>query len=185
MKPLRFAATSLLVLAAVVVLVADLTMASAPAQDTAAAPAPQFGGIETWINSPPLALDRLRGQVVLVDFWTYSCVNCLNHLPYVRKWSETYRDQDLAVVGIHTPEFAFEKSTRNVEEAVARLQIRYPVALDNDYATWKSFGNHFWPAVYLIDRQGHVVYSHFGEGRYQATEDKIRALLAEPAAVEN
>ncbi|HYP71623.1 MAG TPA: thioredoxin family protein [Variovorax sp.] len=143
--------------------------------------APAFEGIDTWINASPLTLDELKGKVVLVDFWTYTCINCLDHLPYVKDWYAKYKDQGLVVVGVHTPEFAFEKSTANVQAAVTRLKIPYAVAQDNQYATWKAFDNHFWPAIYLIDRQGHVVYSHFGEGRYAQTERKIQSLLAQPA----
>jgi len=153
-----------------------------PADDTPAgtpAAAPAFRDIDTWINSEPLTLDALRGKVVLVDFWTYACVNCLNTLPHVKAWHEKYKDQGLVVVGVHTPEYAFEKPTANVQAAVARLQIPYAVAQDNQYATWKAFDNHFWPALYLIDRNGHVVYSHFGEGRYAQTEERIRQLLAQ------
>ncbi|GAA4335733.1 thioredoxin family protein [Variovorax defluvii] len=143
--------------------------------------APDFQNIDTWINSPPLKLDELRGKVVLVEFWTYTCINCLNHLPYVKEWHQKYKDQGLVVVGVHTPEFAFEKSTKNVQDAVKRLQIQHAVAQDNSYATWRAFNNQYWPAVYLIDKQGKIVYSHFGEGRYGETEKKIQALLAQPA----
>jgi thiol-disulfide isomerase/thioredoxin len=144
--------------------------------------APEFQRIDTWLNSPPLKLEDLRGQVVLVDFWTYTCINCLNHLPHVKEWHEKYKDKGLTVVGVHTPEFAFEKSTRNVKEAVQRLQIKHAVAQDNSYGTWKAFNNQYWPAVYLIDKEGRIVYSHFGEGSYGTTEKKIQALLAEPSA---
>jgi thiol-disulfide isomerase/thioredoxin len=142
--------------------------------------APEFRGIDTWLNSQPLKLDELRGKVVLVDFWTYTCINCLNHLPYVKDWHAKYKDQGLVVVGVHTPEFAYEKSTKNVQEAIKRLQIQHAVAQDNSYATWKAFGNQYWPAVYLIDKQGRIVYSHFGEGSYDQTEKKIQSLLAQP-----
>ncbi|AGU51673.1 thioredoxin-like domain-containing protein [Variovorax paradoxus B4] len=145
-----------------------------------ARPAPEFRNIDTWLNSPPLKLQELRGQVVLVDFWTYTCINCLNHLPYVQQWHEKYKDKGLTVVGVHTPEFAFEKSTRNVRDAIQRLQIRHAVAQDNSYGTWKAFNNQYWPAVYLIDKEGRIAYSHFGEGSYAATEKKIQALLAGP-----
>jgi thiol-disulfide isomerase/thioredoxin len=144
--------------------------------------APAIQGIDKWINSEPLPPGDLEGKVVLVDFWTYSCINCLNHLPYIKDWYARYKDQGLVVVGVHTPEFGYEKSTANVQAAVARLKIPYAVAQDNQYATWKAFDNHFWPATYLIDRQGRVVYSHFGEGRYAQTEQKIQALLAQPAS---
>jgi thiol-disulfide isomerase/thioredoxin len=143
--------------------------------------APAFKNIDTWLNSQPLKMEELRGKVVLVDFWTYTCINCLNHLPYVKEWHEKYKDQGLVVVGVHTPEFAFEKSTKNVQDAIKKLRILHAVAQDNSYATWKAFNNQYWPAVYLIDKQGKIVYSHFGEGRYGETEKKIQALLAEQA----
>jgi thiol-disulfide isomerase/thioredoxin len=144
-------------------------------------PAPEFRDIEKWLNAQPLKLEELRGKVVLVDFWTYTCINCLNHLPYVKDWHAKYKDSGLVVVGVHTPEFAYEKSTKNVQKAIERLEIKHAVAQDNNYATWKAFGNQYWPAVYLIDKQGRIVYSHFGEGSYGVTEKKIQALLAEPA----
>lgn len=150
-----------------------------PAAD--AVPAPEFQNIDTWLNSQPLKLSELRGKVVLVDFWTYTCINCLNHLPYVKDWNEKYKDKGLVVVGVHTPEFAYEKSTKNVKDAIQRLQIKHAVAQDNSYGTWKAFRNQYWPAVYLIDKQGKIVYSHFGEGSYGTTEKKIQALLAEPS----
>jgi len=146
-----------------------------------AQPAPEFQDIEQWLNSQPLKLEELRGKVVLVDFWTYTCINCLNHLPYVKDWHAKYKDSGLVVVGVHTPEFAYEKSTRNVQAAIKRLEIQHAVAQDNNYATWKAFRNQYWPAVYLIDKQGRIVYSHFGEGSYGATEKKIQSLLAEPS----
>jgi thiol-disulfide isomerase/thioredoxin len=177
----------LLAVAAVAASAAVLTFAAPPmGGDTPASevqPAPEFQNIDTWLNSQPLKLQELRGKVVLVDFWTYTCINCLNHLPYVKEWNEKYKDKGLVVVGVHTPEFAYEKSTKNVQDAIQRLQIKHAVAQDNHYATWKAFKNQYWPAVYLIDKQGRVVYSHFGEGSYSATEKKIQALLAEqPAA---
>jgi thiol-disulfide isomerase/thioredoxin len=170
--------------AAIAASVAALTFAAPPmGGDTPAGiarPAPEFQNIDNWLNSPPLKLEALRGQVVLVDFWTYTCINCLNHLPHVKEWHEKYKDKGLTVVGVHTPEFAFEKSTKNVKDAVQRLQIKHAVAQDNSYGTWKAFNNQYWPAVYLIDKQGRIVYSHFGEGSYGTTEKKIQALLAEP-----
>ena len=141
--------------------------------------APDFRGVERWLNSAPLTLAGLRGKVVLVDFWTYSCINCLRTLPYVKRWYETYRRSGLVVVGVHTPEFAFERVPANVERAVRSLGVRYPVALDNGYGTWRAWGNRYWPAKYFIDRQGHVRYAHFGEGDYGRNEDVIRTLLAE------
>jgi cytochrome c biogenesis protein CcdA/thiol-disulfide isomerase/thioredoxin len=142
--------------------------------------APEFAGIETWLNSEPLTLAGLRGKVVLVDFWTYSCVNCLRTLPFLERWHRTYAREGLVIVGVHTPEFAFEREVANVRRAAAELGVRYPVALDPDYATWNAWGNQYWPAKYLVDRRGHVRYAHFGEGRYEETERAIRTLLAEP-----
>jgi cytochrome c biogenesis protein CcdA/thiol-disulfide isomerase/thioredoxin len=141
--------------------------------------APDFQKVSAWLNSKPLTLASLRGKVVLVDFWTYSCVNCIRTLPYVKRWYDTYRDAGLVVVGVHTPEFAFEHVEGNVERAVRSFGIDYPVALDNDYGTWSAWGNRYWPAEYYIDRQGHVRYAHFGEGQYGETEKVIRTLLAE------
>ncbi|MDO5729972.1 MAG: cytochrome c biogenesis protein CcdA [Actinomycetaceae bacterium] len=152
---------------------------------------PELRGIDHWINSEPLTLDKLKGQVVLVDFWTYSCINCIRTQPYLNSWYDTYHDQGLEIVGVHAPEFAFEKLPENVERAVKEAEIRYPVALDNKFATWNSFRNQYWPAKYLIDRDGNVVYSHFGEGNYDEIEAKIRELLdasgpqaAQPTATE-
>jgi cytochrome c biogenesis protein CcdA/thiol-disulfide isomerase/thioredoxin len=145
-------------------------------------PAPEFIGISRWINTPaekPLSLARLRGKVVLVDIWTYSCVNCLRTLPHLKGWYERYGGSGLEIVGVHSPEFAFERVADNVEDAVASLGIEYPVALDNDFATWKAYDNQYWPAKYLIDRDGRVRYYHFGEGEYAQTEEHIRTLLAE------
>ncbi|RYF40081.1 MAG: thioredoxin family protein [Comamonadaceae bacterium] len=141
-------------------------------------PAPEFTGIAQWLNAAPLTLASLRGKVVLVDFWTYSCINCLRTLPHVNRWHERYAAQGLAVVGVHTPEFAFERSTRNVQTAMQRFGVRHPVAQDNSYATWKAYGNQYWPAHYLIDARGHIQYKHFGEGEYARTEAVIRTLLA-------
>jgi cytochrome c biogenesis protein CcdA/thiol-disulfide isomerase/thioredoxin len=143
--------------------------------------APQLAGLTNWINSDPLTLRKLRGKVVLVDFWTYSCINCLRTLPHVKAWYRTYRNRGLVVLGVHTPEFAFEYVPGNVEGAVRRLGIKYPVALDDDYATWNAFQNQYWPAKYLIDRQGHLRYYHPGEGEYDTTEARIRTLLGESA----
>ncbi|MGH3126970.1 MAG: thioredoxin family protein, partial [Gaiellaceae bacterium] len=142
--------------------------------------APEIQGIEKWTNTPgeaPLTLGALRGRVVLVDFWTYSCINCLRTLPHLKSWDDAYRDAGLTIVGVHSPEFAFERVPDNVSEAVDRLGIRYPVALDNDFATWRAYSNQYWPAKYLIDRDGNVRYHHFGEGEYEETERVIRELL--------
>jgi cytochrome c biogenesis protein CcdA/thiol-disulfide isomerase/thioredoxin len=157
-----------------------------PVQDARAAsglpdfgPAPSFTAVAAWLNSPPLTSKRLEGKVVLVDFWTYSCINCLRTLPHVEAWDRMYRKDGLVVVGVHTPEFAFESVPSNVRAAVKRLGVRYPVALDNRYGTWNAYGNQYWPAKYLIDRRGHVRYAHFGEGSYDVTERNIRVLLGE------
>ena len=139
--------------------------------------APEFAGIEAWQNSPPLTMKELQGKVVLIDFWTYSCINCVRTLPYLTDWDRKYRDMGLVIVGVHSPEFEFEKKPDNVRDAIAQHGIRYPVALDNRLSTWVNFDNRYWPAHYLIDRQGQVVYTHFGEGKYAVTENNIRYLL--------
>ena len=146
--------------------------------------APEFAGISAWLNSPPLTLESLRGKVVLVQFWTYSCINCVRTLPYVTKWYDTYKDKGFVVVGVHTPEFAFERETANVETAIKRFGIKYPVAQDNQYRTWRAFGNQYWPAGYLIDKSGTIVATQFGEGGYQQMENTIARLVGEatPAA---
>ena len=140
-------------------------------------PAPDFAGIAAWINSPPLTMAGLRGKVVLVDFWTYSCINCVRTLPQLAAWDRKYRRDGLVIVGVHSPEFRFETRRKNVQAAVARYGIRYPVALDSSLRTWSNFHNLVWPAHYLIDRRGRVVSTHFGEGRYDVTENDIRLLL--------
>ena len=143
--------------------------------------APDFTGISTWLNTPggqPLSLAGLRGKVVLVDFWTYSCINCLRTLPHLEAWDRAYRKAGLVIVGVHTPEFAFEHVVSNVRGAAHRLGVRYPIAIDNRYGTWEAYGNQYWPAEYLIDRSGHVRHAHFGEGEYDRTESLIRELLA-------
>jgi thiol-disulfide isomerase/thioredoxin len=130
-----------------------------------------------WLNTEPLTAAALRGKVVLVDFWTYSCVNWLRTLPYVRAWADRYRDSGLVVVGAHAPEFSFEHDLDNVRQAVAELDVTYPVVIDNDFAVWRSFGNHYWPAVYLVDMNGRVRFTHFGEEAYAETERAIQGLL--------
>jgi cytochrome c biogenesis protein CcdA/thiol-disulfide isomerase/thioredoxin len=140
--------------------------------------APEIEGISDWINSRPLTIAQLRGKVVLVDFWTYSCINCLRTLPYLKSWDARYRSKGLVIVGVHSPEFAFEHDLGNVRAAVKRLGLRYPVALDNDFATWSAYHNEYWPADYLIDEAGRVRDVHFGEGSYAQTEHDIRLLLA-------
>jgi cytochrome c biogenesis protein CcdA/thiol-disulfide isomerase/thioredoxin len=141
--------------------------------------APPLLGATQWLNSPPLAIESLRGKVVLVDFWTYSCINCLRTLPYLKAWNEKYRDQGLVIIGVHAPEFAFEKDQHNVEQAIRDLGITYPVAMDNDYAIWNVYKNEYWPAHYLIDAQGKIRDEHFGEGAYPETEQLIQSLLKE------
>ncbi len=142
-------------------------------------PAPDFAGITQWLNSPALTMKQLRGKVVLVDFWTYSCINCIRTLPHITAWDAQYRDKGLVIIGIHSPEFEFEKNPENVKQAVARYSIHYPVALDNQLDTWQNFRNLYWPAHYLINQEGMVVYTHFGEGNYDVTENNIRYLLGE------
>ena len=144
-------------------------------------PAPEFQAIEGWINSGPLTMESLRGKVVVIDFWTYSCINCLRTLPHVRAWDEAYRDDGLVIVGVHTPEFAFEREPDNVRRAVRDHGIDYPVALDPEYGTWQAWLNRYWPAKYFVDRRGHLRYAHFGEGDYEESEQIIRRLLAEDA----
>jgi thiol-disulfide isomerase/thioredoxin len=158
-----------------------MMMMSATAAGTAAGPQtmPDLSGAVAWLNSPPLNRDQLMGHVVLVDFWTYSCINCLRSIPYVRAWAEKYKDSGLVVIGVHTPEFAFEKDLDNVRRAVSELKITYPVALDNDYRIWKAFSNSYWPADYLVDTTGNIRFHHFGEGKYDESERQIQQLLKE------
>ncbi|MBY2916735.1 cytochrome c biogenesis protein DipZ [Rhizobium leguminosarum] len=141
--------------------------------------APSLDGAVEWLNSQPLTTEQLRGKVVLVDFWTYSCINCIRTIPYVRAWAEKYADQGLVVIGVHAPEFAFEKKIDNVKKAIGGFQIGYPVAIDNDYSIWRAFENSYWPAAYLIDAKGQIRYHHFGEGNYDRTEQAIQDLLRE------
>ncbi|HLF79681.1 MAG TPA: cytochrome c biogenesis protein DipZ [Dehalococcoidia bacterium] len=149
-------------------------------------PAPEFKGITRWLNLPPdqnsLSLEQLRGKVVLIDFWTYTCINCIRALPHATAWYNEYKDDGLVVIGVHTPEFAFERDTSNVEQAIQRFGIRYPVAQDNEYATWKAYRNQYWPAKYLIDKDGNLRRVEYGEGEYDKTEQAIRELLREAGA---
>ncbi|MBA2642626.1 MAG: cytochrome c biogenesis protein DipZ [Actinobacteria bacterium] len=155
--------------------------------DASATPrAPAFRGIKLWLNTPggrPVSIAALRGKVVLVDFWTYSCINCIRTLPHLKAWDKAYRSAGLAIVGVHSPEFAFERVPDNVRSATTRLGLRYPIALDNDFATWRAYDNDYWPAKYLIDKSGRVRYTHFGEGAYSETESFIRRLLGEKVKV--
>jgi thiol-disulfide isomerase/thioredoxin len=139
----------------------------------------RISGSTAWINSPPLTTESLRGKVVLVDFWTYSCINCLRTLPYIKAWYAKYKDRGLVIIGVHTPEFPFEKDEANVRKAVKELGIEYPVAMDNNYAIWRNFNNEYWPADYFIDAFGHVRHHEFGEGNYDDSEQWIRTLLEE------
>jgi thiol-disulfide isomerase/thioredoxin len=140
---------------------------------------PSLSGATEWLNSPPLTPAGLRGKVVLVDFWTYTCVNWLRTLPYVRGWADKYRDQGLVVIGAHTPEFPFEKDIDNVRWAAKEMDVRYPIAVDSDYGVWRAFDNNYWPAVYVADVNGRIRYHHFGEGSYEETEKIIQRLLSE------
>ena len=141
--------------------------------------ASEFAGISQWVNSAPLTLASLRGKVVLVDFWTLGCYNCVNTLPYVTGWYEKYKDQGLVVIGVHTPEFAYERDTKNVKDAVAQHQIGYPVAQDNEFATWNAYRNRYWPAAYFVDARGRIRHIQIGEGGYDKAEQVIQQLLAE------
>ncbi len=140
---------------------------------------PSLVGATTWLNSQPLTVDGLRGKAVLINFWTYTCINWLRQLPYVRAWAEKYKDQGLTVIGVHTPEFEFEKNIDNVRQASTEMKIDYPIAVDNDYAVWRAFGNRYWPALYFIDTQGRIRHHQFGEGKYEQSERVIQQLLSE------
>ena len=162
---------------------------AAPAQQAPAASAlpvegqmPSLAGGGPWLNSPPLTTEGLRGKVVLVDFWTYSCINWLRTLPHVRAWAEKYRSQGLVVIGVHTPEFEFEKDLDNIRQAMKDMRVDYPVAVDSGYAVWRAFDNNYWPATYLVDAQGRIRHHHFGEGGYERIERVIQQLLAEAGA---
>ncbi len=139
--------------------------------------APDFAGISSWFNSKPLSIADLRGKVVLVDFWTYGCVNCVNTLPHVTDLYAKYKDRGLVVVGVHTPEFPFERSASNVQAALKRHGITYPVAQDNDSKTWNAYRNQYWPAQYIIDQNGKIVFQHEGEGRYDEIDRTVARLL--------
>ena len=176
---------------------------TAPTQETAAAPTagvatksatvnanrkvggevgdlvPEFGGIDAWINGDPLIMEELRGQVVLIDFWTYTCINCIRTFPFLKQWHSRYADDGLVIVGVHAPEFEFEKVYENVVDATKEHALGWTMAQDNDFVTWRRYSNRFWPAKYLIDKDGVVRHTHFGEGGYAETEDVIRELLAE------
>jgi thiol-disulfide isomerase/thioredoxin len=140
---------------------------------------PSLDGATTWLNSPPLTAADLRGKVVLIDFWTYTCINWLRTLPYVRAWAEKYKEHGVVVIGVHTPEFSFEHDLENVRRTARDMRVTYPIAIDNDYAIWSAFDNHYWPALYLVDAQGRIRSHHFGEGMYEQSEMILQQLLAE------
>jgi thiol-disulfide isomerase/thioredoxin len=143
-------------------------------------PAPELAGIQAWINSDPVSIASLRGKAVLVEFWTFACINCIHVQPYVSAWYDRYSSQGLAVIGVHTPELSFERDIGNVRDAVAKAGIRYPVAFDPAFTTWNAYRNRYWPAMYFIGRDGRIRHTHFGEGDYDGSEQVIRELLAEP-----
>jgi thiol-disulfide isomerase/thioredoxin len=140
-------------------------------------PLPEFQGIQQWLNSNPISIADLKGKVVLVQFWTFSCINCQRTLPYVTRWHRQYANRGLSVIGIHTPEFAFEREPNNIKQALQKHNITYPVPIDNEYKTWSAYSNRYWPHLFLADRQGLLRYDHIGEGAYDTTEQTIRQLL--------
>ena len=158
---------------------AFLCTAAVHAAPVKPAPAPAFAGIDTWLNSAPLTMEQMRGKVVLVDFWTYTCINCIRTLPHVKSWHQKFKDRGLVVVGVHTPEFAFEKNINNVKRASGELGVEFPVAVDNNVAIWRAFNNNYWPAHYFVDAQGRIRFHHFGEGEYEKSERVIQQLLEE------
>jgi len=147
--------------------------------------APELTAGGQWFNSEPLTLSQLKGKVVLVDFWTYTCINCIRTLPYLKNWYAKYKDKGFVIIGVHTPEFEFEKDANNVARAIADFGLEYPVMQDNDYATWRAYDNRYWPAKYLIDKEGRIRYTHFGEGAYDETEKVIQELLGSTATIDN
>jgi len=157
--------------------VASAARAQEPQPDGLKVEAPEFPGGLKWLQSPPLKLEGLRGKVVLVDFWEYTCVNCIRTFPYLKAWQEKYKDKGLVIIGVHTPEFHFAKEEPNVAKAAKQFGLTWPLVVDSDYLVWQTYGNRYWPAKYLIDHQGFVRYFHFGEGGYAVTEEKIQALL--------
>lgn len=173
---LRIAA-ALVALAAASVAAWPEAWPSAVAQDRASGPAPEFAGAGRWFNAPPQSLADLRGKVVLVEFWARECINCIHVLPHTRALHERYAGDGLVVIGVHTPEYDEERDPAALQAAIRQYGIDWPVLADNDYRVWNAYGNRYWPALYLIDRDGRLVYSHFGEGNYDETERRIRALL--------
>jgi thiol-disulfide isomerase/thioredoxin len=142
-------------------------------------PAPELKDVSNWINSNPLTIAGLKGKVILVDFWTYSCINCQNTQPYINSWQKSYADKGLVIIGVHAPELAFERVAQNVKDAVKAAKITYPVVLDNNFSTWNAYENQYWPARYLVDKNGLIRYRHFGEGAYDETDSTIQTLLGE------
>jgi cytochrome c biogenesis protein CcdA/thiol-disulfide isomerase/thioredoxin len=162
-------------------LVSSVKAATAP-DVSAKGEMPSLSGAVQWLNSPALSKESLRGKVVLVDFWTFDCINCQRSIPYVNEWAKKYEKDGLVVIGVHTPEYPYERVVDNVRKNVAKLGLNYPIAIDNDYAIWRAFGNQYWPAHYIIDAQGQIRYTHFGEGAYDTQEQVIQQLLAEARA---
>jgi len=181
---LVFAAAKAMCVIASIVFTTALTTCATEAHPALAdeGPLPDLGGAIGWLNSDSLSRESLRGKVVLVDFWTYTCINSLRPLPYVKRWAAEYQNSGLVVIGVHTPEFSFEKERGNVENAVRDLQVKYPVAIDSSYRIWEAFSNEYWPAQYLIDGKGRIRYHHFGEGDYGEADRAIRELLKENGA---
>ena len=181
----RMVALGFVILGIAIVIAAfrlDVLQGKPPAGSVRSDPAPEFAGIAGWLNSEPLTLRRLRGRVVLIDFWAYSCVNCVRTFPALRKLYATYRPFGLEIVGVHAPEFDFEKRAVNVEDAIRRNQLSWPVALDNDMATWRAYDNHWWPHVYLVDARGTIRFDHIGEGGDDLIQTRLRSLLTETGA---
>jgi thiol-disulfide isomerase/thioredoxin len=176
--------TTFFLIASLVVGAALLVASTSNSQSahTAEGPLPDLGGAIGWLNSAPLSSKSLRGKVVLVDFWTYTCINSLRPLPYVKSWAAKYKDAGLVVIGVHTPEFSFEHEPVNVENAVHDLKVTYPVAIDSNYRIWQAFNNQYWPAQYIVDAKGRIRYHHFGEGEYGEIERVIQELLEENGA---
>ena len=144
--------------------------------------APELIPKGAWFNSEPLTLAQLKGKVIIIDFWTYSCINCQRTMPYLRAWHEKYADKGLVIIGVHSPEFEFEKSEKNLAQAIKDFKLPYPIVQDNDFATWRAYDNSYWPAKYIIDKEGYIRYTHFGEGAYDETEKVIQELLKEAGA---
>ena len=179
MKSLRVAA-ALVALSAVFIAVWPKVWTAASAQEPASRTlAPDLAGANQWLNSPPLSMEKLHGKVVLVEFWTRECINCIHVLPHTKALHEKYGKDGLVVVGVHTPEYDEERDAKSLQAALNEFSITWPIAVDNDSRIWNAYNNRYWPAIYLIDRDGHVVYSHFGEGNYEETEKRVRALLGE------